>query len=340
MEYQKLTIAILTYKRPEELRLGLPVTLEHVSNLNQDVDHGIVARVLVIDNDPAGSAETVVRAFNSEFVRYVIEPEPGISAGRNRALDEGSDSDLLAFIDDDERPRDSWLKPLIQTWRQTGAAAVMGRVVSEFENELDPWIAAGRFFSRRRMNTGMDIQVAAAGNLLLDMTQIRNLGVRFHTKFGLTGGEDTLFSRMLTDRGGKIVWCDESVATDFVPATRLTRRWVLARSWSHGNSATLVELYLAKGARQELALRCKATCRGLLRVSGGCSRYLYGVIVRSLQHRARGLRTAFRGAGMIAGAVGLAYQEYARAEQTGLGTASRPILAKSPEGRCESHATD
>ncbi|MET3811362.1 glycosyltransferase [Arthrobacter sp. UYEF3] len=309
---RKLTVAVLTYKRPERLRRGLSVIVEHVQALNMAGELCVHADVLVIDNDPAGSAQQVTEQRDPKLVHYVLEPEPGISAGRNRALDEASDADMLVFIDDDEEPEGQWLYPLIKTWQETGAAAVMGRVVSVFEKEPGPWIRAGEFFVRRRMRTGTHIGVAAAGNLLLDVAQIRESGARFHRRFGLTGGEDTLFSRMLTRSGKQIVWCDESVAEDFVPADRINRKWVLARAWSHGNSATLVELYLAENLLCSLALRIRMAARGLLRIGGGSARFGYGLFGGSLRNQARGLRSAMRGAGMLAGAMGVAYQEYSR----------------------------
>lgn len=328
MKKLRLAVCVLTYKRPAELRRGLPHVLEHVSRLNGHEDVGIMADVLVVDNDPEGSAAQVVREMDSPLITYVVEPEPGISAGRNRALDEALGSDLLVYIDDDERPQERWLLPLVQTWKESGAAAVMGRVVSEFEHEVDPWITAGRFFVRRRMATGTAIDVAAAGNLLLDLNQIRDLGIRFDSSFGLTGAEDTLFSGMLRNAGGKIVWCDESVASDFVPASRTTRKWVLARSWSHGNSATLVDLKLAGSSRQQQLRRLRAVARGLLRVGGGAARYGWGLVTRSDRHEARGLRAAMRGAGMIAGAGGLVYQEYGRNKQSA-SSIYRPFARRS-----------
>lgn len=312
MKPLNVVVAVLTYMRPNELALGLPMMISHVSALNDAPEEAVSASILVIDNDPAASAEPVVNRLDHPLVSYVLEPVPGISAGRNRALDEAGAADLLIFIDDDERPQDQWLVPLIRTWRDTQATAVMGRVISEFQGELEPWVSAGSFFTRRTMQTGTPIQVAAAGNLLLDMKQLLELRVRFHHRFGLTGGEDTHFSKALVKRGGRIVWCEESRTTDFVPADRMTRKWVLARSWSHGNSSTLVDMHLATGTAGRAMVRARAGFRGLVRVVAGTARYVYGLLRRSLRHQARGLRTAFRGAGMVAGAAGFAYQEYSR----------------------------
>lgn len=292
--------------------MGLDLVLRQVKTLNESSD--FTSEVIIVDNDPAASARTTAGRFSAELVSYVVEPTPGIAAGRNRALDEAADADLLVFIDDDERPQEQWLLPLVETWKATGAAAVMGRVVSEFEYQLDSWISAGRFFIRKTMKTGTPMEVAATGNLLLDIAKVRGSGVRFDGTFGLTGAEDTLFSRRLREAGHSIVWCDESVVTDAVPRLRATRRWVLTRAWSHGNSLALVELHMAKDLWRGLIVRLRFIAGGALRIVAGGLRSVLGVAVRSQRHQARGLRTSFRGVGMVAGALGLAYLEYGRSE--------------------------
>ena len=306
-----VAIAVLTYRRPAEIAAGLPLVIAQGEQLE-----GAMVSVVVIDNDAAGSARSTVEAIaaGSTFVtvRYVIEPVPGIAAARNRAIDETVDADVLVFIDDDEQPTDGWLTPLIDTWQRTGAAAVMGRVVSDFDGALDDWVAAGEFFRRRSMATGTEITVAAAGNLLLDRLQLQRLGVRFDERLGLAAGEDSLFSRELVRRGGRIAWCEESVAIDRVPSDRMTRRWVLDRARSHGNSETVVQLFLADTPAERARVRFAAATRGSVRVVGGSARYCLGVLTGSLRHQARGLRTAHRGLGIAAGAAGVIVREYAR----------------------------
>jgi succinoglycan biosynthesis protein ExoM len=313
----ELVVAVLTFRRPEELIEGIPLVLAHARSASLETGRALRARVLVVDNDPAASASPVVerlRDSHSDGVAldYVVENTPGIAAARNRAMDESTGADLLAFIDDDERPRDDWLAALLCTWTASHAAAVMGRVISEFDGELDDWVAAGDFFRRRSMPTGTVIRVAAAGNLLLDLRQVRALGVRFEEELGLGAGEDSLFSRELVRRGGRIVWCEESAATDCVPRERMTRRWVLARAWSHGNTESVVDLYLADGAIPRAVAKAKALARGVVRIAAGSARYLLGVASGSLRHQARGLRTAYRGAGIAAGGAGVVVHEYSR----------------------------
>jgi succinoglycan biosynthesis protein ExoM len=301
-----VVIAVLAYKRPERLKALLPLLIERAARSPRP------ASVLVIDNDAEASARDAVQSLASAGVRYVCEPQPGIAAARNRALLEAQGARFLVFIDDDESPSASWLHSLLDTYHRTGAAAVVGPVVSEFEVKPEEWITRGGFFLRRRLPTGTEVSVAATNNLLLDLEQISRLGIDFDPRFGLTGGEDTLFTRQIIQRGGKIVWCDEALVADVVPKDRSTRTWVLQRAFSSGNTWSQVSLELAGGGYQRFTDHCRLLAAGCIRVLGGPLRFTLGVATRSVADKAKGLRTFMRGAGMITGALGYSYQEYGR----------------------------
>lgn len=303
-----VTIGVLTFRRPDDLAAALPMLLDQAADA---AGPGRGVEVLVVDNDATGSARTVVEAVGSPLVRYVVEPTPGIAAARNRVLDEAAASRFVVFIDDDERPHPGWLRALLDTQERTGAVAVAGAVVSDFAEEPGAWVQAGDFFRRRRLPTGTVIDVAATNNLLLDVPAVG--AARFDPGFGLSGGSDTLFTRRLSAAGGRLVWCDEAVVTDHVPASRVSRRWVLQRAFRSGNSASRVDVVLASGTVRRTTVRTRAVARGLPRLGGGLGRWLLGSVTRSAAHRAGGLRTAARGAGMVTGALGIVYSEYRRA---------------------------
>ncbi|MCZ2819101.1 glycosyltransferase [Modestobacter sp. VKM Ac-2977] len=306
----EVLIGVLTFRRPDDLAALLPVLLEQAAEVDRPERR---VGVLVVDNDPQGSARGVVDELGSALVRYVVEPTPGIAAARNRVLDEAEGCTFVVFIDDDERPRPGWLAHLLRTQEETGAAAVAGAVVSAFEGPLDPWVRDGAFFSRRRLATGTVIDVAATNNLLLDVAAVRAAGLRFDAAFGLSGGSDTLFTRLLAASGARLVWCDEAVVTDSVPSSRMTREWVLRRAFRSGNSASRVDLVLAGSAPARSRARLRGARRGAPRLVAGLARWLLGCVVGSAPHRARGLRTACRGAGMLTGSFGVVYHEYRRA---------------------------
>lgn len=306
-------IGVLTYKRPDDIAAALPRLAEQVTAAGDDQT---TIDILVVDNDPAASASTTVHAFADSHpevkVWYQCEPTPGISAARNRVLDESRGRDVLIFIDDDERPCQNWLANLLATYRRERSAAVVGPVISEFETQPDTWVRAGRFFDRRRLPTGTVVDVAATNNLLLDLATIDRLGLRFDDQFGLSGGGDTMFTRTLHARGGTLVWCDEAVVIDIVPASRVTRDWVMRRALRSGSSWSATSIKLASASRARVGVRARLTGKGLARLAGGGARVVGGAATRSLSRRVRGMRTVARGAGMLLGAWGYVYAEYRR----------------------------
>ncbi|GEK78822.1 glycosyltransferase family 2 protein [Agrococcus baldri] len=309
----RIAIGIPTYRRPDRLAALLASMPARIAEVEGDVD----VLVLVVDNDASGTAHDVVRAAPLP-VRYDIEPTPGIAAVRNRLLDLASDRHAIAFIDDDEVPRPEWLAALVSTWRRTGAAAVMGRVISVIDEDADPWVLATGVFRRRSRPTGLEMRAAACGNLLIDLDQLRRTGVRFDATLGLAGGEDTLFSKQLLAAGGRIVWCDESQADDAVPAERITRAWAMRRAFNGGNTAVHVELRMEPRPIHQLTIRARRLLGGFARTVVGWLRHAFGRLRGDLHADARGLRTAYRGLGMMAAAGGHMHREYARASEGAL----------------------
>ena len=226
-----------------------------------------------------------------------------MAAVRNRALDETTERDLLIFIDDDEEPEPGWLAALVGLWASTGCQAVAGPVTPVYEVEPEAWVRQGEFFVRRTWPTGTVRPVAASNCLLLDLGFVRRAGLRFDEAFGATGGEDTLFTRRLSAAGGVIRWCDEARVRDHVPASRLTRPWILRRQRSHAATSVRVELALAGGGAQP-AIRARAAAGGLVRIVVGGLRTAGGTLIRSPQHAAKGARLLARGRGILAASVG------------------------------------
>lgn len=301
----RLTVAVLTFRRNAYLAELLPALLDQVR------DCGVPARVLVVDNDPAGDAAPAVAAARpsdpSEVLAYVHEPEPGIVAGRNRALKESTGADLLVFIDDDEMPADGWLDALVRTWRDTGCAAVTGPTPPVFEVEPDRWVSASGAFDSWDAPDGAVVRSADTGNLLLDLDVVRRLDLRFDPRYGLTGGEDSLFTRQLTLAGGSIRFAAGALVTKRVPSDRATRRWVLRRAYRSGSSWARVRIDTATGPR--LPLRLGYAAKGLAKVGVEALRT---VVARGAGARAMREVSCWGGLGMVAGAFDVRVREYGR----------------------------
>jgi len=302
----RTTVVTLTYRRPIELSEALPELVRHVEAVPG-------CELLVVDNDTERSARDVVSPWLHDHpVRYAHEPRPGIAAARNRGLDEAAESDVVVFIDDDERPVSGWLEELLRTFERERCFGVAGPVVSVFAAEPDEWIRAGRFFDRLRHPTGSSLEVVATNNLLIDARKARAWDLRFDEAFGLTGGSDTVFALEARRRGARFVWCEEAVVDDVVPASRATRQWVLRRAFRMGNTGSRARVHVARGSLERTRVRLICAGRGLVRVLGGAAGAGLGMATGSLTRRARGVRTLVRGAGMLCGAFGHVYAEYAR----------------------------
>ncbi|MFB9378918.1 glycosyltransferase family 2 protein [Kineococcus gynurae] len=320
-------VAVLTYRRPDDLAALLPELGRQSGHRALAVGDGRVhpatraeVEVLIVDNDPVAQP-SVRRLVEAAGAAYVHEPNPGIAAGRNRALDEAlaRGADVLVFLDDDERPGPDWLAHLLDTYARTGAGAVVGPVVSEFAVDLDPWMRAGRFFDRRRLPTGTPVTVAATNNLLLDLFMLRRTAIRFDERYGLTGGSDTLFTRRLAMAGVEMVWCDEAVVVDVVPPERCRPEWVLRRARRSGNGWSRTTLTLTQGSLPRVLARVRLSAQGAVRLGGGALRLGAGRVTQRLDWQARGARTLERGRGLLGGAWGRVETEYARPTGTATG---------------------
>lgn len=308
MDQPDLTVAILTFRRPDQLMSNLDAVERGIDEASELVR----ARILIVDNDPQASARMAVLGRAADRVMYVHEPRPGIAAARNRALDESSASRYLVFIDDDEVPQAGWLTSLVTTRARFDADAVSGRVVSVMPEGADPRIIAGGFFDRPSRPTGTVMSAAATGNLLLDLGAVRRTGVRFDERLGLGGGEDTVFTSTFARAGARIVWCDESVAIDHVQPDRTTWQWMRRRAFAHGNVLQRTRQMLAGSTAETIRIRAGGVLGGLARIARGALQWAWGAVAGDLRHRARGDRGVQRGAGVLAASIGVNHLEYRR----------------------------
>ena len=309
-----LTIAVLTYNRPAGLAAVLPRLVEEAASVVADDDITAV-RVLVVDNSPDGNARTTVSAAAERAevpVVYANEVEPGISAGRNRALNDSADQDILVFVDDDETPREGWLGMLLDVYRTRQCDAVTGPVRSIFEQEPVEWVHADGFFARISQPTGTQVKLAATNNLLLDLHTVRRLGLQFEKRMGTIGGGDSDFTWRLTRDGGVILWCDEAEVSETVPVSRSNPKWVFRRNLRNGASWAYALREGQPDRRARLRQQLASTGGGSSRVVVGALRAAGGLLTGDTRAKARGVRIVARGAGMVGGAWGFAVPEYAR----------------------------
>ena len=287
-----ITVCVATYRRPQLLS-GL---IELLSPQLEEND----AELLVVDNDPARSAEATVRYAigRGVAVRYEVETKPGTPAARNRALDAAADSDLFAFTDDDVRPVPNWLAALVSTQAATGADVVTGPVRYVFPSGEPGWASGAHCFVERAPSAPDPAAWPVTTNALMRTDFVRRSGVRFNEAYGLGVGEDTEFFRKLGLAGGTVAWAPAAIVEELVDADRATVRWALRRSYLVGSTSALIDRGLDPSTRGKWAA---AAARWLWWGTRGVGA---GVVRRDPAGLVRGLSSVSRAAGILNGIVG------------------------------------
>ena len=186
-----IAICIATCDRPKLLRkllagiAGLTFTKCAIPEIT----------VIVVDNDVSGTAREVCRSVVLPWqLEYVLEPKRGIAAARNRSLREIGDADFVAFIDDDEVPRSTWLDELLWTQASFRADAVAGPVHPCFTEDVPGWIKNADFFDKPVHSNGESLAWCASGNVLLARNVLEHV-TAFDDRFDFAGYDFQLAGR-------------------------------------------------------------------------------------------------------------------------------------------------
>ena len=299
----RIAVCAATYRRPQ----GLARLLEGLARLAFPATPPEI-RIIIVDNDEAGGGRDVCEAARAALtwpLEYVVEPQRGISEARNAALDHAGDAEWIAFIDDDEEPAPDWLAELIRVQRECDADVVAGPVASVFETPPPKWAAKGRFFQAARHATGTRLPYAFTSNVLFRASILRETGVRFDPALSLAGGGDRMFFQRIGQAGYAIVWADDAVVRETVPASRMTRRWVWRRAFRYGVSGARIDGELRPG----IATRLRIAALGAYRVAKG-TLLLLPTAPFGAHHVVTNVRHVCYGVGMWLGAAGYRYPEY------------------------------
>lgn len=232
MKPLSVSIVIPTCRRPG------PLALAAGSALAQTGLGEIGAELVIVDNDPQGSAASLIADISRKApipVIYAHEPEPGVANARNRGLSVASGA-LIAFLDDDEEAEPDWLLSLLEAREELGADVVFGpvrgRAPAEVRNHRT-YLEA--FFSR----TGPD-QVRridgyyGCGNSLLARAALPDPAAPFSPSRNHTGGEDDLLFGQMKAAGAVFGWTPYAVVHEDPAPSRLSLAYTLRRAFAYG----------------------------------------------------------------------------------------------------------
>jgi succinoglycan biosynthesis protein ExoM len=302
----RVAICVATLQRPVLLRS----LLESLARLTFRKQAPAELFIVVVDNDAEETAREVVESIRDGVpcpIVYTVEPRRGIPHARNCGVGEAlrRDADFVAFIDDDEVASPEWLDELLDVQRRSGADVVSGPSLPRYAPGVEPWVVEGGFFTYPRYATGEVIPIAATNNALVAAHLFRGTPEPFDPAFGLSGMDDSHFFMRVKHAGAKLVWADEAVVEEIIPASRARARWIIKRAFRIGNGYVFCVRSLSPPHRWFVP-----------RVAGAIARIGYGLVllpVALLRGRAKtvqALRTVSNGVGSLVALGGKRYQEY------------------------------
>ena len=302
----RIAICIATCFRPD----GLQRLLDGINKQKFTKNDPPKLLIIVVDNDAEGSSKKVCDEFatNSPIpLIYDIEPQRGIPFVRNRGVDHAIEaSDFIAIIDDDEVPTICWIDELLHTLQHYEADVVTGPVLPHFVDTPPTWAVEGKFYEKTGVTTGQIINNRYAHVYTSNLFARTNIfcKVKFCEQFALSGADDTHLFMQIDQAGFKVVWSNDALVTEWMPASRTTVHWLLQRAFRGGNGFALCEIAINPSIQVKIVRGMK----GIVHLIRGL-----GLTVLSLGQKVKliqSLQTIFLGAGMIVGVLGKQYDEY------------------------------
>ena len=301
-----VSICVITYQRPEKLRRLLQ-TLNELTFTKIECPE---IEVIVVDNDTAGVAARVCSEMRSEFkwiLKTSVESRRGITYARNKSVAlASSKADFIAITDDDEIATRSWIENLLLAQKRHNSDIVTGPNLPYFINKNVPkWIVKGKFFDPPRWETGTRVSVAFTNNVLVKAEIFRSLNPVFDNRFALSGGEDAYLFLNLNKKGHKIVWADDAIMYDGIPASRTTIKWILLRGYRTWSNYSSFEKEMYPSFYKQFIRMLKGLALIIIGILQLIPSLFLGkaAIVMSLLY-------VFRGMGTLGGLVDIYYEEY------------------------------
>lgn len=236
---KRATVLIPTFQRPDSLARALK------SVFAQDQPE-LIHEIVVVDNDPDGSARPTVEALRSSSsipLLYVHALPPGVATARNAGL-AATSAPYVAFLDDDEQADAKWLGVLFEVHLRFGADVTFGPVQGCAPAAAlwkRPYLE--RFFSRTGPETSMIVTgVYGCGNSMMTRATALQGPEPFDVAANHTGGEDDILFSHLKARRARFAWAAGAKVLEHAPDHRVKVNYALARAVSYGQSPSQLAL--------------------------------------------------------------------------------------------------
>jgi glucosyl-dolichyl phosphate glucuronosyltransferase len=242
------TVVICTRNRAKFLEKALRSVL---AQANERIE------ILIVDNGSTDDTPALAKKFIAEdsHVKFLVEPETGLSRARNTAL-KNAKGEWVIFFDDDAIAEPGWLAAYENFFLNPPnkkAVVVGGAVTPEFEIPLPRWISGvaqldvgPKPFCFPRGNCPWECNFAIRRDTAIQFGGFdARLGHRGDTA-GYREGVD--LNLRLQEAGYESWWLPGAGIMHFIHAKRMNLRWMLGATFNEGRTVAIQRLkYRARG---------------------------------------------------------------------------------------------
>lgn len=206
--------------------------------------------IIVVDNASSDrSKEVVAQRLDNPLVKYIYEPELGLSVARNRGAKE-TNAPILAYLDDDAVASPQWLRVITEAYRKNEKLAIAGGRVTLILPEgqqLPQWLSDEMAGALGSYDLGDKIVYLDNPNLTprglnysLRQSFLQQIG-GFDPNLGRVGknllsNEELLMTELALEKGWQVAYLPEALAAHNVAPERLKPGWFINRTWWQGVS--------------------------------------------------------------------------------------------------------
>jgi glycosyltransferase involved in cell wall biosynthesis len=260
---------ICTYNREQYIGKALE------SIKNQSLERARY-QIVIVNNNSTDNSEQVCRDFmkaNPDLdIILVNEPEQGLSAARNRGIQE-SDADYLTFVDDDATLDQGFLEAVTDYLdANPDVVAVGGRILLDFETRRPAWATHYLDSLFGYFNPGNQTKIFRAplyprGSNMSFSSAVFDLAGQFSRDLGrnkdvLKGNEEKELFARIYKLGKPVVYLPDAIVYHAVPAYRTEKDFIRRQAIGFGRSERiyrslhggLSKMYLTEGVKWAASL--------------------------------------------------------------------------------------
>ncbi len=240
MTAPSLSIIICTYNRKDLLAK----CLDSLVAQNTGIDK---IEIIVVDNNSKDNTDELVMQYEKKIpcLKYVFEEKQGLSHARNRGCIE-TNSEYLAYLDNDAIAPQDYISNLMKVINQYSPDVMGGPIYPYYISRKPSWFKDEYEIRKHAEESGFSSTCRiSGGNYIIRKEVLEDLGM-FDVNLGMIGEQVKLgeerdilekYRRVKSEEEQKTYYALECYVKHYVPARKMTVRYILGRYYRSGRAA-------------------------------------------------------------------------------------------------------